>query len=1051
MNYFGPHEHSVIDFRELEEAPIFLIGGDTGAGKSTIFDAMTFALFGTTTNDGPDGRAAKEMRSQFAPDDKATEVTFYFEQGNQLYRVIRTPEQYLTKTRGNGLIKRPTTAKLSIVDKVGGVETESIAAKPADVGPAIDDILNLSADQFKKIILLPQNDFSEFLKAKTSDKETILKKIFGTQLYSDFTDKLKERYAEASKKGDQFVQELNQQLNAVVWTDDEKEQLSHEADDQKVVLLEDFVGARKTNAKTASAKFSKVNIAVKKAEADYQKARNLQKQFDDLATFKSDYKTNILDKKSELANNRNEVTNLQWANPLKENLHDLDNFKRDLEKNQANEKKFEAQVKQADTSFQAAKAELDKLTSQNSDIEAKTKRVAELTTMIPDVKRIENLQHKLSLLKPQVEKVQQAIDDQTIKIDATAKKITDLNSQLISTDELLHQKDSLNQQRDNLVETLTPIDNDLRHLDKDITHSQATFDDLQKQLADKQAVLVSTQNIATEKLGKRQDLMIAQLQKELVDGEPCVVCGSTDHSHMEKKTDANEEELRNSMDEVDAAQDAAASAKKDVEATQKRFETVTAELDALKKNSEQTQQKLVKTYKELTDSINLTFPADFSMTAAKTVFAEKIKDIDSDLAAANKLVKEIKQLETENQKLTAQLTDSKVELSAKKADVKSNSAELTKLKATIKTDKASSELNDEKTELEQAIKAHQTKLATAQTSVQDNQVTLSKSQTKLDDVKAHSSELQKSYSAQRQNLDTVLNSDNAKTTDEDVLRQWLTEIDKGQLSQLQIKISNYEQESKRLLAEITKLETSLADSEKPDLVKSEQILNDLNNQKDDLLGIKTLADKTLSEAQANLRNVQAIMHKQGDFNKQFDEITGLYNIVTGKDGNDSKLKLETYVVQNYLQRVLNYANDHFINLLSNNRYTFELADESADRRIDHGLDINVFDNETGNARSSSTLSGGETFIAALSIALSLSEVVQSASNGVQIDALFVDEGFGSLDDETLVKAMKALETIGENRMVGVISHIESMKQTIGQQIMITKMGDGKSKVELITK
>jgi ATPase involved in DNA repair len=115
------------------------------------------------------------------------------------------------------------------------------------------------------------------------------------------------------------------------------------------------------------------------------------------------------------------------------------------------------------------------------------------------------------------------------------------------------------------------------------------------------------------------------------------------------------------------------------------------------------------------------------------------------------------------------------------------------------------------------------------------------------------------------------------------------------------------------------------------------------------------------------------------------------------------------------------------------------------------LDINIFDNETGKSRSSDTLSGGETFIAALSIALSLSEVVQSSSNGVQIDALFVDEGFGSLDDETLEKSMTALETIGQNRMVGVISHIESMKQTIGQQVLIKKLGDGRSKIEIVNK
>ena len=137
--------------------------------------------------------------------------------------------------------------------------------------------------------------------------------------------------------------------------------------------------------------------------------------------------------------------------------------------------------------------------------------------------------------------------------------------------------------------------------------------------------------------------------------------------------------------------------------------------------------------------------------------------------------------------------------------------------------------------------------------------------------------------------------------------------------------------------------------------------------------------------------------------------------------------------------------------MSNNRYRFELASEGNNRRMDHGLDINIYDNETGAARSADTLSGGETFIAALSIALALSEVVQNTANGVQIEALFIDEGFGSLDQETLQKAMQALERIGENRLVGVISHVEEMKATIGQQIIINKMGDGRSNIKPVIK
>jgi len=187
MNYFGPHEKSIVDFRLLDESPIFLISGDTGAGKSTIFDAMTYALFGTTTGD----RDAKEMRSQFATPDNLTSVVFYFEQGDLLYKIERKPEQNIAKKRGSGTTIFKATAKLAIVDRVAGIEKANIAAIPKNVGEEITRLLHLNAEQFKKIILLPQNDFSRFLKSSTSEKESILKKIFGTSIFTAFSNAIK--------------------------------------------------------------------------------------------------------------------------------------------------------------------------------------------------------------------------------------------------------------------------------------------------------------------------------------------------------------------------------------------------------------------------------------------------------------------------------------------------------------------------------------------------------------------------------------------------------------------------------------------------------------------------------------------------------------------------------------------------------------------------------------------------------------------------------------------------------------------------------------------
>ena len=172
LSYFGPFESADIDFRNFIESPIFLISGDTGAGKSTILDAMSYALFGATTG----SRGPKDVRSQFATVEEKTQVTFYFEQGSHLYRVVRSPKQTLMSARK--VTDQGQKASLAIVDGVNGKELQSLASKPEDVGPEITGILRLDHKQFKKIILLPQNDFSRFLKDSTEEKKKILKKIF---------------------------------------------------------------------------------------------------------------------------------------------------------------------------------------------------------------------------------------------------------------------------------------------------------------------------------------------------------------------------------------------------------------------------------------------------------------------------------------------------------------------------------------------------------------------------------------------------------------------------------------------------------------------------------------------------------------------------------------------------------------------------------------------------------------------------------------------------------------------------------------------------------
>lgn len=614
------------------------------------------------------------------------------------------------------------------------------------------------------------------------------------------------------------------------------------------------------------------------------------------------------------------------------------------------------------------------------------------------------------------------------------------------------QKDALTHEKDNFVEILTPLENQKFNDKKDVNRLQTHLDELKSQLQSKTENLQQSQADFEEKKGHRQALMIAQLQKELVDGEPCVVCGSIDHSHMIKTIDADEIELKASMEQVDKSQNQFASAQKEVETLNNNISETTIELNTAQDNLKTATQKLNETYLELTNKSELTFDTEFNISSLKSIFEKEIASLTEQLAAANKLTAEIEKLTKDSQKVADKQNEFKLDLATKKTALEANQKDLKQILAKLGDEtRSSQEITQEIKALDAAVRDYQEQVTETQKLAQDSQIKYSNNKTQLDDVEKQAAEQKVTIEKLQKSIDLVLSDSNAKTNDIKVLRTWITEINDGVLSDLQIKISNYKQEKTRLEKRIDELSTALADKEKPDLETLRTVLTGLQTQKDELISQVANAKRTFQDADKNLKRIKDIIAQQGDFAKKFSQLSDLYNIVNGQGNNDSKLKLETYVVQNYLQKVLNYANDHFINLLSNNRYTFELSDDPSDKMRDHGLDINIFDNETGKSRSSDTLSGGETFIAALSIALSLSEVVQSSSNGVQIDALFVDEGFGSLDDETLEKSMTALETIGQNRMVGVISHIESMKQTIGQQVLIKKLGDGRSKVEIVNK
>ena len=1039
MNYFGPHEKSIVDFRLLDESPIFLISGDTGAGKSTIFDAMTYALFGTTTGD----RDAKEMRSQFATPDNLTSVVFYFEQGDLLYKIERKPEQNIAKKRGSGTTNFKATAKLAVVDRVAGIEKANIATIPKNVGEEITRLLHLNAEQFKKIILLPQNDFSRFLKSSTPEKESILKKIFGTSIFTAFSNAIKLQNSEINAIFAEYERKLQSYYESQIWSSFELERLEvapeHEKFNEILFLKEERTKVKEETISKNLEQKEKVTLL----EDSYKIALNLYNDFENLSKLESDYQEKIIEQSQSYNKNLKHFEELTWAQPLKQSLHELEQDKK-------TSKDLEMKITDLTTKILTEEKLLQNLLTENEHLSEQQQRINDqksesesLITQIQQAFEAEKKQAKIVDLRNKQSETQQSLKNSKDVLIEFNQEILNLRDNIISDSYFSEKKEEINQLKLTFQGKLLPDFQRISWLEKENLDLSNKLESTKKEQSENKKHLNDVQMAHEEKIKGRRRLMIAQLQAELEENEPCPVCGALEHPSVDEIENISYEKLGILLKEIDESQKLLATLLEKNKQLNQLTSEITNNLVSKSAEKEQAIKNFSLLYREFISNYSDIFPSAFD----EFVIEGLIQNLES------ALIKE----EAENNHLKIKLTDLEGKYLGLQEEVKklentylefSTQIEnlLTEIRDSAVT-QTSEYLQDKRNKLKEEIALFEKRLADLTSKISEIKISVATKKANLKSLNIQLIDLSERIKNNQNKIDKTLLQPEALTTDFQVLWKWANDDKWLGLSQ---KVEQYKSEKTRLEQEIESLHKKLLNKGRPNLEEIEK----RKKQETDLylsLQKKLAADETAEQqAIVILSDVRKLMKGQ---EKQFEKrkaIGQLYGAISGKLSED-KLRLETFVVQNYLEKILDYANIHFINQLSNNRYRFELAEEGNNRRMDHGLDINIYDNETGASRSADTLSGGETFIAALSIALALSEVVQNTANGVQIEALFIDEGFGSLDQETLQKAMQALEQIGKNRLVGVISHVEEMKSTIGQQIIIKKVGDGRSKVKSVIK
>ncbi|QIL46233.1 SMC family ATPase [Vagococcus coleopterorum] len=952
MNYFGPHSHSVIDFTQFNqgESSLFLISGDTGAGKTTLFDAMTYALFG----EGTSSRQPKAMRSDFADGSQVTEVIFTFEHNGKFYRVNRKPEQDSFGARSKDkLVTRKTEQTFSELSDIDGQETGNAYSKKNEVDTAVQELLGLTAEQFRQIILLPQNDFRKFLSAKSDSKEAILRNLFGTELYSRFTLSLKERYKEASKTRESDEHELAGVLKNVSWPESYNNDETDPTlvNEESLIMLEKLVIEKKDAYKELEKKVESVEKDWQKSDSAWQAGKDLTIAFNRLTEVASQLAT-LEENKDQMTELKASVAEKSWLAELVSPVSTYIKTKQNQELTKSAIVASEKEVAEAREELTARQTKFKLAETNHENLTAAEQRVNELRgTLIPNAKELAKLSEELINLGAGLQATEiQLPSESTIKTENSStpaeqkRLITELEQILRQAREQMSVLSSLSSAKE---ETVTD------------------YESVQKQLHESKRFYETKQEEAMLLLANRRELMVLQLQAELVEGEACLVCGSKEHPTADGiHGKADEGALAASFEKIDRTQ-------KEVAALQEKCQSLEEAFNKLKRESQRLTRELEKRQAEVV----VLFEQGYQLTS---------RCVGSEILTS----------------------------------------ELSKLESQVKQTQL--EYNEAKDQLQKAEKQHEL-LAAELKRYRDTKLSVEAEIVELKGL------IEKTMLQQSKQLSIEELVAKVQTFDhQEMLRQ----------SQ---QVLQYEDELTRLSQEENDLRTKTAKQTRPDLVELEETRLAFEQEKTDLSKICGQEEERLETTKQSLSRVQALWSKLNT-DADYQELSRLTQAVSGN--NQLNLTLERYVLQAFLIEVLNYANQHYIGQLSNGRYRFELKQEKASRANQTGLEIDIFDYNTNEVRSTDTLSGGESFIAALSIALSLAEVVQGKSGGVSIDALFIDEGFGSLDQETLDQAITVLEEIGNSgRMVGVISHVTEMKQRIGQQLIITKTGNGQSVVE----
>lgn len=1056
MQAFGSYgQKTIIDFTKTDQN-LFLVTGDTGAGKTTIFDAIVFALYGEASSVS-NKKEGVVLQSQYAGLELEPYVELEFTDGREqdIYIVRRVPRHLKKITRGaaKGVGTREITGSVSLIMPDGTEYPQK------ESNGKLQEIIGLTKNQFMQVAMIAQGEFMDLLRAKSDDKKKIFRRLFNTEMYEDIAVELGNRkrakekdiadirtrcQSEAARvkllsdsAENQGQDEFGQQTEVL---EESLDKLKKQIADGEIVVIGEFLETlfqycRVLDKKlqTAEKDCSEAAENRDKKRDEYTEAQQLQGLFLQLDQAEEELAqcrelTSEMEKKEQLAGQ------IQAAWEVKASSDQLEEKSQEAEKTEDSLRELQSQLpelmkiqKEAEKEEERAEKEQRQAQKEFSRISEKAEKALELFRQIGECrKKVQNLEKNLLQIQKQKKEAKDAFEASEIQekeYRKQAEALSDAGEKLA----VCHSK---------MREIGTMMD-DIKGLSaiyREIKKYSDTAEKLQQRYADIRDKYEKKQQEYETLRRAFLDAQAGFLAAELKPGNPCPVCGATEHP---SPCIPKEEHRELSQDKIDHIGNDAESLRKEQETLSGEVKSNTNLRDArdrdFRENFEKLQDKMRRSIPKL--------PESFSPGQAQELIKQWKQQVQTEEFAYQKQAETLREIREKLEELEKRKPSLKENMETFQEQEKNVQAALEGARSELAGYSSSSDFSSEeeaknarnmaenrKDQTEEVLKEARNKAECTRQKKTEAETLIRRYEKELPARKKEKDRQKKIY-------ETLLQEKNL--TEEqwknltDIYEKYAAEEFRNDVNSFRNRQTAAKSSTRSMRAAIGERQRPVLEEKRSQAEEAEKIFEASGRIRD---GIKSV----YQENQAVYDTLAPILADRKRLVEEHAKLDNLYRLVSG-NVSGSRMDLETYVQRYYLEKILDAANRRFQDM-SAGQFELRMYDlEKAGEGKNRGLDLMVYSTVTGKEREIRTLSGGESFMAALSLALGMADEIQESSAAISLDIMFIDEGFGSLDEHSRNQAVKVLLEMAEgSKLIGIISHVTELKQEIEDQLIVTK-------------